>query len=60
VQEALEVFTGVPAGELDENGDYPENSLLGIARTRAHVFWERSLTSPQAHSRTIGGGAEND
>ena len=50
VQEALEIFTGVPAGELGEDGVYPEESLLGIAQARARAFWERSLTSPQART----------
>lgn len=60
VQEALEIFTGVPAGELGEDGVYPEGSLLGIAQARAREFWERSLTSPQAHARAPRGAAETD
>ena len=32
VQEALEIFTGVPAGDLGDDGVYPEGSLLGLAQ----------------------------
>lgn len=58
VHEALEVFTGMPAGELDAEGNYPEGTLLGIAQRRAHEFWERSLTSPQAYARALQGDSE--
>ena len=27
VNETLEILTGLPAGTMDENGNYPENSL---------------------------------
>lgn len=50
VHEALEVFTGHVAGELDDEGRYPDDTLLGIAQKRARHFWERSLTSPMARS----------
>ena len=49
VHEALEIFTGVETGVLDEEGEYPEESLLGIARDRAFEFWQRTLTSPAAY-----------
>lgn len=51
VHEALEVFTDMPAGTLGDDGEYPEGTLLGIAQSRAHHFWERSLTSPQAYAK---------
>ncbi len=56
VQEALEVFTGMPAGEADEAGRYPADSLLGLAQERAHHFWNRSLTSPAAYAQAMQRG----
>ncbi|MDD3124753.1 MAG: AAA family ATPase [Candidatus Kapabacteria bacterium] len=31
LEEGLSIMTGMEAGELDEDGNYPENSVLGIA-----------------------------
>ncbi|QDV09859.1 Lon protease [Planctomycetes bacterium Poly30] len=53
VHEALEVFTGMEAGSPDEEGRYPEATLLGIAQSKARHFWERSLTSPTAYARAM-------
>ncbi|MGK0217912.1 MAG: putative ATP-dependent protease [Planctomycetota bacterium] len=41
ISEALELFTGVPCGTLDEDGNYPEGSLLGRAMERAAGYWRR-------------------
>jgi ATP-dependent Lon protease len=46
VREALEVLTGMPAGEADESGKYPEGSLLGLAQQRAKEFWQKTLSHP--------------
>lgn len=51
VHEALEIFTDMPAGTFDEGGEYAGGTLLGIAQSRAHHYWERSLTSPQAYAK---------
>ena len=48
VQEALEVLTGSPAGELDAEGAYPEGTLLQTAQEKAFEFWEHTLSSPAA------------
>ncbi len=52
VQEALEIFTGMPAGTLNPEGNYPPDTLLGLAQTKAHHFWERSLTSPKTYAQS--------
>ena len=57
VHEALEVFTGVEAGTLNEDGEYPEDSLLGKAQAKARSFWERSSTSPAAYAAREKGEA---
>ncbi|MEM9802077.1 MAG: AAA family ATPase [Planctomycetota bacterium] len=49
VHEALEIFTGVETGELDDEDEYPEGTLLAVARDRAFEFWQRTLTSPAAY-----------
>ncbi|MEM7308788.1 MAG: AAA family ATPase [Planctomycetota bacterium] len=53
IHEALELLTGVPAGELNEEGEYPEDSLLHIAQVRAFEYWERSLLSPTAFATGV-------
>ena len=56
IYDAIEVMLGVEAGEF-KDGEYPEESVLGIARKHALSFWKRTLASPaqltsveQAHS----------
>ncbi len=46
VREALELFTGVKAGERGEDGDYPEGTLLALAVERASEYWVRTLQQP--------------
>ncbi|MCP4045919.1 MAG: AAA family ATPase [Gammaproteobacteria bacterium] len=46
IEDALQLLTGIPTGELDENGDYPEASLLALAKRRALEFWRKTLVSP--------------
>lgn len=46
VQEALEVLTGMHAGETGAEGAYPADSLLGLAQRRAGEFWQKSLARP--------------
>jgi ATP-dependent Lon protease len=46
VHEALEVLTGVPAGERDKEGRYPPDSLLGKAIEKAEEYWLLSVQSP--------------
>lgn len=56
VHEALEIFTGVEAGTADDDGKYPEESLLGKAQAKARLFWERSSTSPAAYAKAQARG----
>ncbi|HVP09556.1 MAG TPA: ATP-binding protein [Phycisphaerae bacterium] len=43
VHEALELLTGVQAGEHDADGSYPMNSILGVAVTRAFEYWMKAI-----------------
>ena len=57
VHEALEVLTGMTAGEADAQGDYPEESLLWLAQKRAAEFWQKTLSQP---SQLLNGNSEDD
>ena len=46
VTAALEIFTGLESGTLGQDGEYPEDSLLGMARDKAAEFWLMSSRSP--------------
>jgi predicted ATP-dependent protease len=47
VQEAIELFTGMPAGQRAGDGTYPESTLLGLAVRRAREYWQKA--APHAH-----------
>ena len=47
IHEALAMMTGHEAGELDEEGNYADDSLLGQAVEKAHQFWRLTLSSPK-------------
>jgi predicted ATP-dependent protease len=55
VHEALEVLTGVPAGQRDENGAYPEGSILAQAVDKAREYWVKSLYRPEVVMEEEGG-----
>jgi len=42
VHQALELLTGVAAGERDVTGAYPDNTLLGVAVNRAFEYWMKA------------------
>ena len=46
IHEALEIFTGLPTGERNEDGDYPEGSLLHTAVERAFDYWSLAVARP--------------
>ena len=46
IGEALEIFTGLPAGEADPSGHYPEGSLLRLATERVDDFWRMARGLP--------------
>jgi ATP-dependent Lon protease len=47
IHEAIEILTGVPAGERTADGDYPAGTVLAQAVARADEFWRHTLRSPQ-------------
>jgi ATP-dependent Lon protease len=57
VHEALDLFTGMPAGERDEEDAYPEDTLLALALERAHEYW---LKAKGAHALLLGEEEEEE
>jgi len=47
IYQALELLTERNAGDWSGE-DYPEDSVLGIARRKAREFWEETVRGPQA------------
>jgi len=47
VQEALEVLTGMPAGQRGEDGQYPAGTLLALAVDKARDYWIKSIYRPE-------------
>jgi len=46
IKEALELLTGVPAGDPGKDGEYPEGTLLHMAMQKAHEFWKKAMARP--------------
>jgi len=55
VHDALTILTGVNAGEIQEDGQYPDASLLRTAQVKALEFWQKSVASPAAHAANNNG-----
>jgi len=58
IQEALEVFTGVEVGERDDEGEYPDDTLLRKAVDRAYEFWALASMSPRFLAEEVEEGEE--
>jgi ATP-dependent Lon protease len=56
IHEALELFTGIPAGQ-STTGRYPAGSVLAVAVQRAHEFWQKTLSAPQRMTQVASGEA---
>ena len=54
IHEALEVLTGMPAGQRDEDGDYPEGSVLSKAVEQAREYWAKTRQGPLAAGASAG------
>ena len=46
IYDAIELMTGATAGRPDEDGNYPEGTLLAKAHDEAEKFWRMTLSSP--------------
>ncbi|MFM7118323.1 MAG: ATP-dependent protease, partial [Planctomycetota bacterium] len=54
IHEALELFTGIPAG-TSTSGRYPAGSVLAVSVQRAQEFWQKTLSAPQRMTQIAGG-----
>ena len=61
VEEALELLTGVEAGELREDGTYPEDSLFGLVDRKLEELAEEAKAYAQEEGGESGsdGGEDN-
>lgn len=60
VHEALELLTGVPAGQRVADGNYPEGTLLRTAMERAREFWLKARQKPESGTGTDPGGLDQN
>jgi len=56
VGQALEVLTGMPAGEPDEGGRYADGTLFRLAQQRAADFYTMAASGPGERQQSGGAG----
>jgi len=59
VNQALEVLTGRTAGQPDDQGHFPEGSLLGLARSKATEYWNKTMNRPSGAHQDGSDGADS-
>jgi predicted ATP-dependent protease len=47
VKEGIELLTGVPAGELDEEGNYPQDTVYGMVQKNLEKYAEEMEEEPE-------------
>ena len=52
IQEGIQVLTGKPAGEPDENGDFPEDTVFGAVQAKLRTYTERAMKLKQQFGDT--------
>jgi len=57
IEQALALLTGYDVGDYGDDG-YPEDTLLGIAVSKAREFWKRTLSSPQQQASVVSPAEE--
>ncbi len=58
IEEGLEIITGVPAGEPAADGQYPPDSVYGLAMAQLLAFTEKA-EEDQGEKREENGNAGN-
>ncbi|MHC5023895.1 MAG: Lon protease family protein [Planctomycetota bacterium] len=53
VGQALEILTGRPTGERDDEGRYSPGSVLALAMEKAHAFWAMASRSAESVRRPV-------
>ena len=52
IDQGIELLTGVPAGELDESGEYPAESINGLVKLRMEELAEKSRVASRSGNET--------
>ncbi|KIE58116.1 ATP-dependent protease [Methylacidiphilum kamchatkense Kam1] len=62
IDEAMEILTGIPAGERDAQGKYPPESINGKVEAKLSQFAKRAqkFTSPDQKAESIAAEEKND
>ena len=60
IDEGIEILTGVPAGEPDESGEYPEESVHGRTKACLRSWLERSAKLKGEMSQKYGETVEDE
>jgi len=47
VEQGIELLTGVSAGVADDEGEYPDGTVLGVAREKAREYWLKAIYRPE-------------
>jgi len=50
ISEGIELLTGTQAGRMNEEGEYPENSIFGLAKNRLEDYVKRSFALRNKYS----------
>jgi lon-related putative ATP-dependent protease len=45
IEEGIEILTGVPAGQADADGNFPQGSIYGAVQQKLKQYFQRSLES---------------
>ncbi|MEL7497537.1 MAG: ATP-binding protein [Planctomycetota bacterium] len=47
IYDAIALMTGVEAGQVGEDGSYPDGTLLALAHDQVETYWRRTFANPQ-------------
>ena len=60
IYDAIELMTGHEAGRPDDDGAYPEGTLLAKAHNEVEKFWRLTLASPLKVAQVEKAGQSDD
>jgi predicted ATP-dependent protease len=49
IEQGIEVLTGVPAGQADDNFQFPPDTVFGAVQAKLKKFHDRSVLKPACH-----------
>lgn len=60
ISEGIELLTGHPAGDADEQGEFPEDSVFGAVRKRLEEYVKRSYALKERYGPSANGEDETE